>query len=77
MIKKAKYTIWGKDLDPAAILQMDDAVSLPVAVKGALMPDAHKGYGAGRKMSRNAAKKLFNFKDLQNILQKKQIRIFY
>ena len=75
MIKKAKYTIWGKDLDPAAILQMDDAVSLPVAVKGALMPNAHKGYG--RKMSRNTAKKLFNFKDLQNILQKKQISIFY
>ena len=45
MIKKTKYTIWGKDLDPTAILQMDDAVSLPVVVKGALMPDAHKGYG--------------------------------
>jgi len=45
MTKKAKYTIWGKDLDPAAILQMDDAVSLPISIKGALMPDAHMGYG--------------------------------
>ncbi|MBU8910166.1 MAG: RtcB family protein, partial [Desulfobacterales bacterium] len=45
MIKKVKYTIWGKDIDPAAISQMDDAVSLPVCVKGALMPDAHLGYG--------------------------------
>ena len=45
MIRTAKYTILGKNLDPAAISQMDDAVSLPVAVKGALMPDAHKGYG--------------------------------
>jgi hypothetical protein len=27
MIKKAKYTIWGKDLDPAAIMQMDDVMN--------------------------------------------------
>ena len=45
MTKKAKYTIFGKDLDPAAISQMEDAISLPVSVKGALMPDAHLGYG--------------------------------
>ena len=45
MAKKASYTIFGKDLDPAAIAQMDDAAGLPVSVKGALMPDAHKGYG--------------------------------
>ncbi len=45
MTKKVKYRIWGKDLDPQAIMQMDNAVCLPVAVKGALMPDAHKGYG--------------------------------
>ncbi len=45
MTKKAKYTIFGKDLDSMAIAQMEDAISLPVAVKGALMPDAHKGYG--------------------------------
>ena len=45
MTKKVKYNIWGKDLDPAAVSQMEDAVSLPVSVKGALMPDAHLGYG--------------------------------
>ncbi len=45
MTEKATYTIWGNDIDPAAVSQMEDAVSLPVAVKGALMPDAHKGYG--------------------------------
>lgn len=44
-MKKAPYTVFGRDLDPAAIAQMEDAVSLPVAVKGALMPDAHMGYG--------------------------------
>ncbi|HGY11955.1 MAG TPA: RtcB family protein [Desulfobacterales bacterium] len=45
MTKKVKFTIWGKDLDPAAVSQMEDAVSLSVSVKGALMPDAHLGYG--------------------------------
>lgn len=45
MKKKAAYRIFGKDLDPAALAQMEDAVSLPISVKGALMPDAHKGYG--------------------------------
>ncbi|MBF0234793.1 MAG: RtcB family protein [Desulfamplus sp.] len=41
----APYRIWGEDLDPEALLQMDQACSLPVSVRGALMPDAHKGYG--------------------------------
>lgn len=45
MTKKAEYTIWGKDIDPAAISQMEDAVGLRVCIKGALMPDAHLGYG--------------------------------
>lgn len=40
-----KYNIWGKDIDPKAIDQMQMAVELPVAVGGALMPDAHLGYG--------------------------------
>jgi tRNA-splicing ligase RtcB len=40
-----KYTSFGKDIDPAALKQMDDALSLPVSVRGALMPDAHLGYG--------------------------------
>ncbi|MCG8637817.1 MAG: RtcB family protein [Desulfobacterales bacterium] len=43
--KKPGYVQFGKDLDPAAIEQMENAMSLPVSVKGALMPDAHKGYG--------------------------------
>ncbi|MCG8688592.1 MAG: RtcB family protein [Desulfobacterales bacterium] len=45
MAKKVKYTVFGQDLDPAAIEQMENAISLPVSVKGALLPDAHKGYG--------------------------------
>ncbi len=45
MAKKKSYAIWGKDLDPQAIKQMENAMELPIAVQGALMPDAHKGYG--------------------------------
>ena len=36
---------WGEDLDPASVEQMRNACALPVAVRGALMPDAHVGYG--------------------------------
>ncbi len=36
---------WGQDLDQNAIEQMENAARLPVAVAGALMPDAHLGYG--------------------------------
>jgi tRNA-splicing ligase RtcB len=40
------YQVWGQDqIDPNAIEQMDRAVRLPIAVRGALMPDAHVGYG--------------------------------
>ena len=40
------YPIWGPDLiDEGAITQMDVAMSLPITVAGALMPDAHIGYG--------------------------------
>jgi len=40
------YAIWGKDgIDREALLQMERALRLPVAVAGALMPDAHVGYG--------------------------------
>ena len=40
------YQVWGKDgIDPAANKQMENALRLPVAVAGALMPDAHVGYG--------------------------------
>ena len=38
--------IWGRALiDPQAVRQMHDAMRLPVTVAGALMPDAHVGYG--------------------------------
>lgn len=40
------YRIWGRDgIDPNAIGQMDVAMRLPPTVAGALMPDAHVGYG--------------------------------
>src|SRR5689334_7996114 len=40
----APYRVWGGDLDASALAQMSAAVRLPVAVSGALMPDAHVGY---------------------------------
>ena len=39
------FKCWGTEIDPAAIQQMRNACRLPVAVAGALMPDAHVGYG--------------------------------
>lgn len=40
------YIIYGKEeIEAAAIHQMDTAMRLPISVKGALMPDAHQGYG--------------------------------
>ncbi len=41
----APYRIWGEGLEAGALEQMKNAVRLPVAVVGALMPDAHQGYG--------------------------------
>jgi len=41
----APYRQWGFDLEPESVRQMDNACRLPVAVRGALMPDAHRGYG--------------------------------
>jgi tRNA-splicing ligase RtcB len=41
----APWRQWGKDIDAQAIDQMIQAVNLPVTVRGALMPDAHVGYG--------------------------------
>jgi tRNA-splicing ligase RtcB len=41
----APYRQWGQDLEPDAVLQMEKACLLPVSVAGALMPDAHVGYG--------------------------------
>lgn len=43
--EKAPYRQWGHDIDPEAVRQMENACSLPVAAVGALMPDAHVGYG--------------------------------
>jgi tRNA-splicing ligase RtcB len=41
----APYRKWGTDLDANAVEQMDNACRIPVSVAGALMPDAHMGYG--------------------------------
>jgi tRNA-splicing ligase RtcB len=41
----APYRVWGHNLEPTALEQMKNACKLPVAVSGALMPDAHVGYG--------------------------------
>lgn len=44
-MNKRAYKTWGTDIDPEAKAQMDAAISLPITVAGALMPDAHVGYG--------------------------------
>lgn len=41
----AAWKQWGEGLEPEAINQMGRACQLPIAVAGALMPDAHVGYG--------------------------------
>ena len=43
--KPAPWRQWGSGLEELAVGQMRDAAALPVAVCGALMPDAHPGYG--------------------------------
>ena len=43
--RPAPWRQWGADLEPQAVQQMANACALPVAVAGALMPDAHVGYG--------------------------------
>ncbi len=40
-----KYRQWGEGLEHDAVMQMEKACLLPVAVASALMPDAHVGYG--------------------------------
>jgi len=46
-LKSAKpYTIYGGDsIEKGALEQMETAMQLPISLKGALMPDAHQGYG--------------------------------
>ncbi len=41
----APYKIFGSGLEDGAIKQMQNAAMLPIAFAGALMPDAHQGYG--------------------------------
>ncbi|MHA3772910.1 RtcB family protein [Verrucomicrobiota bacterium sgz303538] len=41
----APWRQWGEGLECDAVKQMANACALPVAVAGALMPDAHVGYG--------------------------------
>ena len=53
----APHAIWGENLEPDALKQLRNACKLPVAVAGALMPDAHVGYGlpiGGVLATRNA-----------------------
>jgi tRNA-splicing ligase RtcB len=40
-----KYRQWGEGLEHEAVMQMEKACLLPVSVAGALMSDAHVGYG--------------------------------
>ncbi len=41
----APWRRWGDAIDAAALEQMENACRLPVTMCGALMPDAHVGYG--------------------------------
>ncbi len=43
--QSAPYRKWGSDMDAESIRQMDNACNLPITIAGALMPDAHVGYG--------------------------------
>jgi tRNA-splicing ligase RtcB (3'-phosphate/5'-hydroxy nucleic acid ligase) len=43
--KAVPYKTWGTGLEHEAVMQMERACLLPISVQGALMPDAHVGYG--------------------------------
>ncbi len=43
--ERAPYRQWGQYIDSGSITQIQNACRLPIAVRGALMPDAHIGYG--------------------------------
>jgi tRNA-splicing ligase RtcB len=46
LVERKDYAVFGAEhIDPSAIHQMETAMKLPVTVAGALMPDAHHGYG--------------------------------
>jgi tRNA-splicing ligase RtcB (3'-phosphate/5'-hydroxy nucleic acid ligase) len=40
----APWRQWGEGLEGEAVKQMSNACALPIAIAGALMPDAHVGY---------------------------------
>lgn len=41
-----EFPVWGEEhIESGAMAQMKTAIQLPIAVSGALMPDAHQGYG--------------------------------
>lgn len=44
MAKVKPHKIYSDTIDPAALSQFYDALKEPYVVRGALMPDAHKGY---------------------------------
>ncbi len=44
-LEPAPFAIWGEGLEAGAVEQIKNASRLPVALAGALMPDAHQGYG--------------------------------
>ncbi len=44
-LQPAPYRKWGSDMESESIRQMENACNLPVSIAGALMPDAHVGYG--------------------------------
>ncbi len=55
--KPAPFRVWGEDIDPNSLAQMENVCRLPVSVCGAVMPDAHVGYGlpiGGVLATRNA-----------------------
>ena len=43
--ERAPYKQWGSNIEHEAIKQIENACMLPISVRGALMPDAHTGYG--------------------------------
>ncbi len=43
--ESAPWKQWGTDLEEESVNQLRRACELPIAVQGALMPDAHVGYG--------------------------------
>jgi tRNA-splicing ligase RtcB len=53
----APYQSWGSDFHETSVQQIENACRLPISVAGALMPDAHTGYGlpiGGVLATRNA-----------------------